>query len=84
MHTNSVVVLDMLVKKTLHQAVCPEGFFYLALSDGISTRRPSLVRRSIGLKNFTSPGLKNINLIVERLLLILKGYPVRMIRSRMM
>ena len=73
MHADCVVVLDVLVEEALHQPVRAEGFFDLALSEGMSTRRPSLVRRSIGRKNFTSPGLKNMKRIVERLLLILNG-----------
>lgn len=73
MHADSVVVLYVLVEEALHEPVSSERFFYLALSYGISTRRPSLVRRSIGLKNFTSLGLKNMNRMVERLLLILNG-----------
>lgn len=73
MHADSVVVLNVLVEEALHEPVGPEGFFYLALSEKKSTRRPSLVRRSIGLKNFTSLGLKNMNRMVERLLLILNG-----------
>lgn len=73
MHADSVVVLYVLVEEALHEAVRSEGLFYLALSYEISTRRPSLVRRSIGLKNFTSLGLKNMNRMVERLLLILNG-----------
>lgn len=73
MHADSVVVLYVLIEEALHEPVSSERFFYLALSYGIITRRPSLVRRSIGLKNFTSLGLKNMNRMVERLLLILNG-----------
>lgn len=46
------------------------------------TLRPSLVRTSTGLKYLTSLGLKNMKRIVDRLRFILKGYPVRMMRSR--
>lgn len=72
-HADGVVVLDVLVEQALHEAVGAEGLFDLALSGGMSTRRPSLVRRSIGRKNFTSLGLKNMKRIVERRRLILNG-----------
>lgn len=51
----------------------PQGLFDFTLNYNIITLNPNFVRTSIGLKYFTSPGLKNIYLIVARLRFILKG-----------
>lgn len=46
-------------------------------------RRPNLVNSSTGLKYLTSLGLKNIYLITAFFLCTLRGYPVRIMRFRM-
>ena len=71
MHAYGVVIFDLLVEETFHETVQTERLLYFTLNKCIGTLSPSRVFISTGLKYFTSDGLKNMYLIVDRLRFIL-------------
>jgi len=66
MHADSVIMFDWIVEKTFHESMSAQRLLYFALNHYKDTLSPRRVRTSTGLKYFTSLGLKNINLTVDR------------------